>query len=453
MTRNKYRIGTLTAVLMALFALSSSCQDNGSSIQSQNGSDSDSVVATAVNRAVMTGSENLVSSKMHLLRGKKVAIAANHTAILFDRVHLVDTLHSLGVEIVRIFAPEHGFRGDHDAGATVSSGKDEKTGIPITSLYGRNKKPSAEQLDGVDVVLFEIQDVGARFYTYISTMSYIMEACAENGVQFLVLDRPNPNGWYVDGPTMQKAQTSFIGMHEGVPVAHGMTIGEYARMVNKEGWLSNGVTCTMDVVKCSGYTHSMSWEETGLEWIAPSPNLPNEYSAHLYPMLCFFEGMYVSVGRGTDYPFQIFGAPWHVGFQNSWKADSIAGVTEPSVVDLGGLQMSVLRFTPRSIPGKSTNPKFLGEVCYGAKFENRVQGKQLFIAGLYLIMNHVQETGNVKLTKPLFKSSFNLLAGNTSLKADMLASKKPEDVYQSWQPGVTAFKAIRSKYLLYPDFK
>ncbi len=438
--------------LFSLSALTSSCQDQG---KGEAGSKpEDSIVKTQIPKTtVTTGAENLITGKLHLIRGKKIALVANQTTLVFGMVHLADTLKSLGIEILRIFTPEHGFRGDHDAGGLVKSTTDPKTGIPLISLYGNNKKPTAEQMDGLDMVLFDMQDVGARFYTYISTMTYVMESCADAGVQFMVLDRPNPNGWYVDGPVLLPGFTSFIGLHPGVPVVHGMTIGEYARMVNQEGWLTGKKKCTVETIGCSNYTHSMTWEETGLTWIPPSPNLPTEYSAHLYPMLCLFEGLFVSVGRGTDFPFEIFGAPWHEGFRYSWRKDSIAAVSEPSVVNLGGLEMEVSRFTPRSIPGKASDPVFLGEICWGAKFRNRVAGRNLFVAGLHLILNLVQETGNVGLDQPLFKSSFDLLSGSDELKKQMLAQENPELVYESWQPAVRAFKITRSKYLLYSDFE
>ena len=244
-----------------------------------------------------------------LLSNKKIAIVANQTSVIRNTsgtgyTHLVDSLVSLGVDIVKVFAPEHGFRGQLDAGEKVEDQKDPKTGLPIISLYGKNKKPTGEQLSGIDLVVFDIQDVGARFYTYISTLHYIMEACAENGISLLVLDRPNPNGHYVDGPVLETEFTSFVGMHP-VPVVYGMTIGEYGRMINGEKWLDNGIQCELTVIELKGYDHGTPYELP----IKPSPNLPNEKAVNLYPSLCFFEGTTVSCGRGTEQQFQIFGSP------------------------------------------------------------------------------------------------------------------------------------------------
>lgn len=238
-----------------------------------------------------------------LLKDKKVGVVGNQSSIVGTE-HLVDTLRALGVNVVTVFSPEHGFRGDADAGEKVSSGIDSKTGLPIISLYGKNKKPSVEQLADVDILLFDIQDVGARFYTYISTLHYVMEAAAENSKQVIVLDRPNPNGHYVDGPVLNPKYKSFVGMHQ-VPVVHGMTVGEYAQMINGEKWLTGGKICDLKVVTCEGWDHTKFYELP----IAPSPNLKNMTAIYLYPSLCFFEGTVVSVGRGTDFPFQVIGHP------------------------------------------------------------------------------------------------------------------------------------------------
>ena len=254
------------------------------------------------------------------LLGKKVAVCANHTAMV-GGTHLVDTLHSLGVDIVRIFAPEHGFRGEAEAGKSIADGKDTRTGIPIVSLYGTHKKPTAEDLKGVDIVVFDIQDVGARFYTYISTLHYLMEAAAENNVKVLVLDRPNPNGFWVDGPVLDRKYASFVGM-DPIPVVHGMTVGEYALMLNGEKWLENGVQCDLKIVNVERYDHALRYQLP----IAPSPNLPSMEAVYLYPTLCLFEGTPLSVGRGTDKPFRLLGYP--------------------------GCPDGTTRFTPVSKPGK-----------------------------------------------------------------------------------------------------
>ena len=236
-----------------------------------------------------------------LINNKNIALVVNQTSTIGE-THLADTLQQLGITIKTIFAPEHGFRGKADAGEKVVDGIDLKTGIPLLSLYGKNKKPKPAQLAGIDVVIFDIQDVGARFYTYISTMHYVMEACAENGVEVLVLDRPNPNGHYVDGPILDPAYQSFVGMHP-IPIVHGMTIAEYARMVNGEGWLKAGIQCDLSTIPCENYNHETVYELP----IKPSPNLPNNRSIYLYPSLCFFEGTTISVGRGTNTQFQVYG--------------------------------------------------------------------------------------------------------------------------------------------------
>jgi uncharacterized protein YbbC (DUF1343 family) len=400
---------------------------------------------------VQTGAAQLIESRMALLKGKRVAVVANHTSLIHG-VHLVDTLKGLGVNVRKVFAPEHGFRGDHDAGKHVSNSKDTKTGIPLVSLYGTNKKPTAAQLADVDIVLFDIQDVGARFYTYISTMSYVMEACAELKKPFVVLDRPNPNGWYVDGPVLKEGYQSFVGMHK-VPVAHGMTVGEYAKMVNEEGWLKGGVRCILEVIPCVGYQHSMRWEQTGLPWVAPSPNLPTVHSAYLYPMLCWFEGMAVSIGRGTDEPFEILGAPWHEGYHQSIRRDSFQNAATPSRFQYYGLEAEYIRFTPRAIPHKSMNPDYKDQVCYGVRFVNEVGGKELMMAGIALAKNLEVETHNVKLKEPLFRETFALLTGSNVLEKQVKQQLSDQEIYDSWQADLGKFRAMRLKYLLYPDAK
>lgn len=418
----------------------------------------DTLITSGIESRVRTGAEVLITDRIQQLTNKRIAIVANNTSLVFAQdslgtgaVHLVDTLHRRGIQIAKVFAPEHGFRGDQDAGKHVANSKDPSTGIPIVSLFGTSKKPKPEQLAGIDMVVFDIQDVGARFYTYISTMSYVMEACAEQKIPVMILDRPNPNGWYVEGPVMEDAYRSFVGMHR-VPTAHGMTIGEYALMVNGEGWLAGGKKCILDVVKCAGYDHSMRWADGGLPWEAPSPNLCTEYSAYLYPMLCWFEGIKVSVGRGTPEPFEVLGAPWHKGYQNEWRRDSMAQVKAPTHLNLHGLEAEYLRFTPRSTPGKSVNPDFQDQTCYGIHFLNRVEGKELYLAGLSLLKNFVEEAQNVGVLATLYQPSFNLLVGNNTLRTQLKQGKSVEEIYQSWQPALGRFKVTRQKYLLYPDF-
>lgn len=400
---------------------------------------------------VRTGAERLVHEKLNMVKGKRIAIVANHTSVLLNGTHLVDSLKALGVDIRRVFAPEHGFRGDHDAGARISTSVDAKTGIPLVSLYGKTKKPTAEMLKDVDLVLFDIQDVGARFYTYISTLTYVMEACAEQKKPLLVLDRPNPNGWYVDGPVLEAGLESFVGMHR-VPIVHGMTVGEYAQMVNGEGWLKGGVKCVVDVLTVEGYDHSMRWSATRLPWVAPSPNLASEYAAYVYPVLCWYEGMPVSVGRGTDSAFVMIGAPWHEGYHRQYQIDSVdRGGMRHVGATMYGLEMKYVWFTPRSIPGKSTHPLFEDEFCYGVMFQNRVEGKELFLAGLQLLLNWQEEARNVEMDEVLFQPFFKNLSGSKSLATQIEKGMTPEEIYETWRKPIAEFKQIRKKWLLYED--
>ncbi|MEM6321382.1 MAG: DUF1343 domain-containing protein [Bacteroidota bacterium] len=348
---------------------------------------------------------------------KNVALVVNQTSTI-GSTHLADTLLSLGVQIQQIFAPEHGFRGKADAGEKVVDGIDGKTGIPLVSLYGKNKKPSPKQLEGIDVVVFDIQDVGARFYTYISTLHYVMEACAENGVAVLVLDRPNPNGHYIDGPILEADYQSFVGMHP-IPVVHGMTIAEYAQMVNGEGWLKDGIQCQLTTVSCQNYNHETVYELP----IKPSPNLPNNRSIYLYPSLCFFEGTVFSVGRGTNSQFQVFG---HPDFQ---KGD--------------------YTFIPQPMEG-AKYPKLEGDSCRGfdltkLPLENIREARTLNLD--YLIMAY-QNYPNPEefFLKNLF---FDRLAGGKRLRKQIIAGKTAAEIKQSWQRDLNQFKKTRAKYLLY----
>lgn len=351
-----------------------------------------------------------------LVRGKKVAVVANPTSMSGD-IHTVDRLIQKGITVVRVFAPEHGFRGDHAAGEHVNSDVDSKTGLPIVSLYGNHKKPSAAEVADVDMVIFDIQDVGVRFYTYISTMTYVMEACAENGVEFLVLDRPNPNGHVVDGPILDPNFSSFVGLHP-VPIAHGMTVGEYAKMVKGEGWIENAQQLQLMVAPCLYYTHDTPYSLP----VAPSPNLPNDASIALYPSLCLFEGTPVSIGRGTDAPFQYVGAPWF-----------------PEMGD---------EFTPRSTAA-APHPKFENQLCHGIQLTSFGENFMRNYSGIYLYwlieayQNYDQSEG------PFFTSFFAKLAGTNVLQQQIEAGWSEEQIRETWQPGLDAFRAIRVKYLIY----
>lgn len=356
---------------------------------------------------------------LHQLTGKKVGIVANHTSMI-KNTHLVDSLLTLKVNVVKVFSPEHGFRGDADAGEKVTSNIDKKTGLPIVSLYGKNKKPTAEQLKDLDVVIFDIQDVGARFYTYISTMSYVMEACAESNKELIILDRPNPNGHFVDGPILEEKFKSFVGMHP-VPLVHGMTIGEYAQLVNGEGWLANKVKCKISIVKVKNYDHNYAYKLP----IKPSPNLPNMSSVYLYPSLCLFEGTPISVGRGTELPFQVLGHP-------KIKSDRYS-------------------FTPKSVAG-AKSPKLEGELCHGYNLsffgEEYMKGK----GGLNLFWL-IDIYTNFPTKEGFFTEMFNLLAGTDKLQQQIKDGKTEQQIINSWQPGLKEFKQIRKKYLLYKDFE
>ena len=348
-----------------------------------------------------------------LLDGKRVGVVGNQTSIV-GKTHLVDTLLSLGVNVRKIYTPEHGFRGNADAGAKVNSSKDEKTGLPIVSLYGKNKKPTPEMLQGIDIILFDLQDVGVRFYTYISTMSYVMEAAAENDIPVIVLDRPNPNGFYVDGPVLKAENKSFVGMHQ-VPVVYGMTIGEYAKMVNGEGWLKNGVTCDLTVIPIQDYNRNTIYELP----VKPSPNLPNWESVYLYPTLCFFEGSIVSLGRGTETPFQVYG---HPEMRGSYT------------------------FTPKSTSGAS-KPLLEGQRCRG---ENLVEYAHDYAHNANeLHLEWIIEAYQQLSDKAFFIDYFRLLAGDKQLRRDIENGKSADEIRASWKDDLEAFKAVRAKYLMY----
>jgi uncharacterized protein YbbC (DUF1343 family) len=347
------------------------------------------------------------------IRDKNIVMVVNQTSVLSNKTHLLDTLLTYDINIVKIFAPEHGFRGDADAGEKIIDGKDSKTGIDVVSLYGKNYKPSADQLKGIDVVIFDIQDVGTRFYTYISTMHYVMEACAENNKKCIILDRPNPND-YIDGPILDTKYKSFVGMHP-IPILHGLTIGELANMINGEGWLKDKIKCDMQVITMEGWKHGQPYSLP----IKPSPNLPNDQAIKLYPSLCFFEATQVSVGRGTDYPFQVVGAP--------------------------NPKYGKFSFTPRSIPG-AKNPLLKGKTCYGLDLRNYE-----FEGGLslqFLIEFYTKSgSGSTFFSSPKF---MDLLSGNNALRQQIIKGMKEDDIRETWQPGLEKYKEVRTKYLLYP---
>jgi uncharacterized protein YbbC (DUF1343 family) len=358
---------------------------------------------------------NQVEVYLPLLKDKRVALVVNQTSRI-GNLHLVDFLLSKQVNVVRIFAPEHGFRGDHDAGAHVSNDIDSKTGIVITSIYGKNKKPSTEIMNQVDIVIFDIQDVGVRFYTYISSMHYMMEAAAESSTQFMVLDRPNPNGRFTDGPILDSTYQSFVGMHP-IPVLHGMTVAELARMMKGEKWIADADKLTLLTIANTHYRRDMHYDLP----VAPSPNLPNSQSVRLYPSLCFFEATPISVGRGTDFPFQVVGH---------------------NTVSLGDFS-----FSPESRPGAALHPKLEGQALAGVDLRHSSQqglDLQLFVK----VYQQFTESGVNFFERPDFMDK---LAGSNQLRLAIEQGQSAQQIKQSWQPGIQAFKELRKPYLLYPE--
>ncbi|MEZ5004120.1 MAG: DUF1343 domain-containing protein [Chitinophagales bacterium] len=397
------------------------------------------------NHLISVGAEQL-DDYLPLLSGKAVGLVVNQTSMVNDK-HLVDVLLKENINVKNIFVPEHGFRGTADAGQQIKNGVDEITGLPIISLYGDNKKPKLEQIEEtekykedieggvsrIDIMVFDLQDVGARFYTYISTMHYVMEACAEAKIPLIILDRPNPNGFYVDGPVMEDEFKSFVGLHN-VPIVHGMTVGEYALMINGEAWLKNGVECDLTVIPCKGYDHTRFYKLP----VKPSPNLPNMRAIYLYPTLCLFEGTDISVGRGTDKQFQVIGSP-----QLSDKRLDM---------DYNGLQANY-KFTPQSMSG-ATKPKHEGVECIGIDLSEKdvelirdIKKVDIqYIKGIYKL--HQQK-------EKFFNPFFTKLAGNSSLSAlisDDL-SVNPDTILSKYNNDLQKFKEIRKKYLLYKDFE
>lgn len=380
----------------------------------------------------MTGADNL-NNHLELFDNKKVGVVTNQTGLVtYDSiyntmdetglnkqklivrtVHLVDyIMEQTPIKLVKIFAPEHGFRGTADAGELVDDSNDAKTGLPILSLYGNNKKPTAEHLAGIDVLVFDLQDVGARFYTYISHLHYIMEACAENNVSLIILDRPNPNGGIVDGPILDPAYSSFVGMHP-IPILHGMTIGEYALMINGQGWLHNKVQCHLSIIPCENYRRTMPYNLP----VNPSPNLPNPQSINLYASLCLFEGTNVSVGRGTSTQFQVYGSPY--------------------------LPKSDFSFTPAPNFG-SKSPLFDGIICYGEDLTRVPKVDQLELKWLLKAYRETSEPAK------FFNSFFTKLAGSPTLQNQIESGLSEEEIRMSWQEGLDDFKKMRADYLLYP---
>ncbi|WP_339677980.1 DUF1343 domain-containing protein [Cyclobacterium marinum] len=348
------------------------------------------------------------------LKGKKVALAVNQTSILPSKnnMHLVDFLLEQGIEVKKVFVPEHGFRGKADAGEKVDNSIDAETGIPLVSLYGSSKKPSKEALADVDIVIFDIQDVGIRFYTFISTLHYLMEACAEQDKKLMIFDRPNPNGDYIDGPVLEKGYESFVGMHP-IPIVHGLTVGELAQMINGEGWLKDEVKAPIEIIPVANWTHDDHYSLP----VKPSPNLPNDIAIRLYPSLCFFEGTDVSLGRGTLFPFQVYGYP------------------DPKFGDF--------TFTPVSIDGMSKYPPQQDKLCYGKDLRNEPLSHQFTLSYL-LDAYRLADQGD-----SFFNSFFDKLAGSDRLRKSIIAGESEENIRSSWQKGLDVYKTKRKLYLIY----
>lgn len=367
---------------------------------------------------------NRTDKYLPFLHEKRVGIVGNPSSLILAKTsaqgaklytHLVDSLLSLNINIVKVFSPEHGFRGTADAGETIKDGKDAKTGLSVVSLYGKNKKPTQDQLSGIDILVFDIQDVGVRFYTYIATLHYVMEAAAEAKIPVIVLDRPNPNGSYIDGPVMEKEHTSFLGMHAGVPLVHGMTIGEYAQMMSGEGWLSDSLKCDLTVIPLEDYNHALAYSLP----LRPSPNLPNDKAINLYPSLGLLEGTNLNAGRGTDIQFQVIGSPY------------LPESKYPLI------------YTPKPNFG-AKNPKFNGEICHGIDLRDTPRLNEVNL-------NWIIDAYNNYSKKDVFfnTTNFTAHAGTAKLQQQIEAGLTMEEIRQSWQADLDTFKKIRSKYLIY----
>lgn len=375
------------------------------------------ISSISIHAQVRMGAEQM-EKLLPLLEGKRIALVVNHTSVVGrSHTHLLDTLLNLKVDIRKVFAPEHGFRGNADAGETVKNGRDTKSGKPILSLYGKNKKPTPAQLEDIDLVLFDIQDVGARFYTYISTMHYVMEACAENKKSFIVTDRPNPCD-YIDGPVREASKKSFVGMHP-IPVLHGCTVGELAQMINGEGWLKDRLRCELTVIPVEGWKHGQPYSLP----IKPSPNLPNDQSIALYASLCPFEGTSVSVGRGTHTPFQIIGSP--------------------------DIQTYPYTFTPQALEGFDKNPLHKGKACSGLDLRYIQTPKGFSLKYVIEFYQAYRKAG--KADRFFTRASwFDLLLGTSSVREAIIAGKDETSIRSIWQSSLDNYKIIRQRYLLYP---
>ncbi len=404
--------GTVTsqalALVMLFFTISCSAQPHHAN---------DHEPATeSVDTSLRLGAERL-DVLLAMLDGKRVGLLVNHTALV-GKTHLVDTLLQHGVQITKIFGPEHGFRGNAADGEVVKNGVDVKSGLPVISLYGKNRKPTPEQVADTDVLVFDIQDVGTRFYTYISSMHYLMEAAAENGKKVIILDRPNPHGGYTDGPILRPEFKSFVGMHP-IPVVHGLTVGELAQMINGEGWLAGGLKCELIVITMKNWAHGDEY----LLPVHPSPNLPNNQAIRLYPSLCFFEGTAISVGRGTPFPFQVLGSPQLKGFD--------------------------FTFTPVTINGVAVNPLHEKQTCYGVDLREAKTSARIDLSYLIDMYKAFPDKENF-FWNPFDRNYIDKLAGTDELRKQIRNGMSEEQIRATWKEGLTNYNRTRSKYLLYP---
>lgn len=374
-----------------------------------------STALTSLYAQVRTGAEQ-TGLYLHLLRGKHVSLVVNQTSLI-GKTHLLDSLLSQNIQVTSIFAPEHGIRGEADAGAIVKDGKDARSGIPVLSLHGKDKKPRNDQLKDTDIIVFDIQDVGARFFTYISTLYYVMQACAENGKELIVLDRPNPCD-YIDGPVLQPKFKSFVGMLP-IPVLHGCTVGEIAQMINGEGWLGNGLHCRLRIIPVAGWHHGQPYSLP----VKPSPNLPNDQAVALYASLCPFEGTSVSIGRGTPFPFQVIGNPT--------------------------LKTCTFRFMPRPLKGSDMNPLHKNTYCYGSDLRHTEAPEGFSLKYILEIYRLYRNNPKGFFTRPHW---FDLLMGTDSVRMDILKGKSEAEIRTAWQPALQQYKTMRKNYLLYHDY-
>jgi len=413
-----YKFLKNTFLLFLITTLSCGRGTSQSEVKETAKSSSEYAVALSSEEEIKVGA-NRLESYLPLLEGKKVGLVGNQSSVIFrsketgDYIHVVDSLLSRNVDLVKVFAPEHGFRGTADAGEAIKDGKDSSTGLPVISLYGDNKKPTTAQLKGLDMLIFDLQDVGTRFYTYISSLHYVMEACAENNIPLIILDRPNPNGHYIDGPLLDTKHKSFVGMHP-IPVVHGLTMGEYGKMINGEKWLKSGIEADLQVITMENYSHDKPYSLP----IKPSPNLPNDQAISLYPSLCFFEGTNVNEGRGTNKQFQVFGSPF---------------------LDKEYFNYT---YTPRSMEG-AKSPKHLNTECYGRDLSDHQRLDRINLEWLIEAYNHTADKSK------FFKAFFTKLAGGTELQKQIEAGLSEVEIRESWKNNLEDFKSTREKYLLY----